>query len=377
MRTSNVRYLQGVTLIELMVGLAVGLGILLAVFQIYGTWDGRQRTGSAKNDAQMVGTLAAVSLEHDLRQAAHGFGPASSPTELKTGCLVNAFFGAAFTFTMMPVEIANGAAGAPDQLNVLYGSSGQRSTREFVVGSTATTKTLVNRSGFVAGDRVILSNSVVANSCHLVEITAATTAVVGDPRSFWHATGAYQSAYDTVGVFTTATLNDAAGTGANEFDQAFNLGPAPQANSWTIGGASPLRPVLQRTNRLPTNGVASVAVGVAEGIVNLQAQYGYDGDGNGQIAANEWLNAAPAVPDWSRLLAVRYGLLARSRNYEALPFRAPNPSWAGGQFVMADISNAPGGADSNPLGANNWRAYRHVVYEGVIPMRNVLWGQAL
>jgi hypothetical protein len=44
---------------------------------------------------------------------------------------------------------------------------------------------------------------------------------------------------------------------------------------------------------------------------------------------------------------------------------------------MADISNSPGGADTNPLGANNWRAYRHMVYEGVIPMRNVLWGQAL
>lgn len=377
MPSSTIRRALGVTLIELMVGLAVGLGILLAVFQIYGTWDGRQRTGSAKNDAQMVGTLAAVSLEQDLRQAALGFGPASSPSELKAGCLVNAFFGAAFTFTMLPVQIVNGAAGAPDQINVLHGSSGQRSTREWIVGSTATTKTLINRAGFVAGDRVILSNSLVANSCHLVEITAATTAIVGDPRSFWHATGAYQSAYDPVGVFATATMNDVAGTGANEFDQAFNLGPAPQANQWTIGGSSPLRPVLQRLNRLPTNGAASVAVAVAEGIVNLQAQYGYDNDADGQIAANEWLDTAPAVPDWSRLLAVRYGLLARSRNYEALPFRSANPSWAGGQFAMADISNAPGGADSDPLGANNWRAYRHMVYEGVIPMRNVLWGQAL
>jgi type IV pilus assembly protein PilW len=377
MRTTSPQQHLGVTLIELMVGLAIGLVILLAVFQIYGTWDGRQRTGSAKNDAQMVGTLAAVTLEHDLRQAAHGFGPASSPTELRTGCVTSAFFGAVFTFNLMPVEIINGAAGASDQINVLYGSSGHRSTREWVVGSTATTKTLINRAGFMAGDRVVLSNSVVANTCQMIEITAATTAIVGDPRSFWHATGPYQSAYTAVGVFTNATMNDAAGTGANEFDQAFNIGPAPQANSWRIGGASPLRPVLQRTNRFPTNGVASAAVEVAEGIVNLQAQYGYDTDGNGQIAANEWLNAAPAVPDWSRLLAVRYGLLARSRNYEALPFRAPNPAWAGGQFVMADISNSPGGADTNPLGANNWRAYRHMVYEGVIPMRNVLWGQAL
>jgi prepilin-type N-terminal cleavage/methylation domain-containing protein len=226
MRTTSPQQHLGVTLIELMVGLAIGLVILLAVFQIYGTWDGRQRTGSAKNDAQMVGTLAAVTLEHDLRQAAHGFGPASSPTELRTGCVTSAFFGAVFTFNLMPVEIINGAAGASDQINVLYGSSGHRSTREWVVGSTATTKTLINRAGFMAGDRVVLSNSVVANTCQLVEITAATTALVGDPRSFWHATGPYQSAYTAVGVLTNATMNDAAGTGANEFDQAFNIGPS-------------------------------------------------------------------------------------------------------------------------------------------------------
>lgn len=337
----------GVTLIELMVGLAIGLLMLLAVFRVYSTWDGRQRTVTSKGDAQMVGTLAAISLENDLRQSAHGFGPASSPTELRTGCAVSGSAGgAAFTFNLMPIEIINGNGNANDELRVVYGSSEFRAGREFVVASANLTKSLLNAAGFMAGDQVVLTNSVVANSCQLVQV-----ALPGDP--FTH-------------------LED---TGAAEFDQAFNLGPVPVANVWRVGGGSWLRPVLQRRNLLPTAGVASPTVDVAEGVVNLQAQYGYDTNGNGRIDMGEWLDALPATPDWSRVLAARYAMLARSRHYEPLPFRAENPSWSGAAFAMADLSNPPGGADTNPEGANNWRAYRYMVYEGVVPVRNVLWGQ--
>lgn len=370
---------RGFSLMELMVGLTIGLFVLLTVFQVYTTWDGRQRTGGSKSDAQIAGTQAAFALERDLRLAGLGFGAAAAADDPKVGCTVNAFFtGGApqvFTFTMLPIQIVNGAAGAPDQLDVLYGTSAVRSLREIVVGSDPTTKYLLNRAGMLPGDFVMLSNSTVPNSCQLVEVTHADPAVVGSPRAFWHRTVAYQSAYTAAGVLTNPTMNPAGGTAALEFDEAFNLGPAPRANRWSIGGATPLKPFLQRINQLPTNAAVSVSEDIAEGIVNLQAQYGYDADDNGQIAANEWVDAiVPGPPDWRRVLAVRYALLARSRNFEALPFRAANPVWAGGRFVMTDLS---GGADTDPGGANNWRAYRHVVYEGVIPMRNVLWGRLL
>lgn len=337
----------GVTLIELMVGLTIGLLMLLAVFRIYSAWDGRQRTSTSKSDTQIVGTLAAVSFESDLRQAAHGFGPASSPTELRTGCVVNGVVGGApFTFNLMPVEIVNGNGGANDEVRVVYGSSALRAGREFVVASAPLSKTVLNPAGFIAGDQVVLTNSVVPNTCQLVQV-----ALAGSP--FTH-------------------LED---TAANEYDQAFNLGPTPVANAWGVGGGSWLRPVLQRRNQLPTAGAPSPTVDVAEGILNIQAQYGYDTNGNGQIGVGEWLDTLPLPTDWSRVLAVRYGMLARGRHYEPLPFRAVNPVWSGGAFAMADLTNPPGGADTDPLGANNWRAYRYTVYESLVPLRNVLWGQ--
>jgi type IV pilus assembly protein PilW len=119
---------------------------------------------------------------------------------------------------------------------------------------------------------------------------------------------------------------------------------------------------------------------VAEGVVQLQAQYGYDLNNDGLIAANEWFDSdaanAPSIGgttvDWSRLLAVRYAIVARSRNYEVAPYSAVNPSWAGGLFTMTDLDKA---IDTSPSNDKNWRAYRYSVYEGVVPMRNVLWGR--
>jgi type IV pilus assembly protein PilW len=112
----------------------------------------------------------------------------------------------------------------------------------------------------------------------------------------------------------------------------------------------------------------------------MQAQYGYDASGDGRIAATEWVNAdannAPdlggATVDWTRVLAVRYAILARSRNFEPLPFAAANPTWVGGNFAMTDLG---GVADSNPDSPLNWRRYRYSVSESVIPLRNALWGR--
>ena len=109
---------------------------------------------------------------------------------------------------------------------------------------------------------------------------------------------------------------------------------------------------------------------MAEGVVDLKAQYGIDTDANGRItdssAPNEWMKAAPA--DWTRVRAIRVALLVRSRNYEKPPasaqeasWVASNPAWSGGNFVMKNVDGTP---DSAAFGdPNNWRHYRYRVYE--------------
>lgn len=360
MKNTSFARSRGFTLIELMVGLVVGLVVLLAVTQVYVNWEGRQRTSSSKNDAQISGTLAAYNLERDLRQAGVGFGSANStltiPGNSKLGCALSETIGGkAVAFNFTPIQIVNGVDGAPDQISVVYGNSSTHSLTVLVDNPVAATaKHLRDSAGFVVDDRVVLTTA--ANTCRMVTVTANNAAT----RTFQH------------------TGED---TGATVFDQAFNLGPEPTATVWRIGATTSTRPVLEKTNLLPVAGSIPAALDIAEGIVNLQAQYGYDVNGDGQIAADEWFDAgdaALAAMEWNRVLAVRYAVLARSRHYDGLLLATnpATPSWAAGQFVMTDISGA---ADSGGVvgGENNWRGYRHVVYEGVVSLRNVLWGRQL
>jgi type IV pilus assembly protein PilW len=366
----------GFGLIEIMLGLALGLLVVLGVVKIYASWDARQRNVGAKNDAQMVASIAVHALEQDIRMAGRGFGSAD-PAAL--GCSITAFVAPAtpqsVTFPLVPLLITDGAAGAPDQITVLHGNSAIRVINDYVVDSTATSKTVLNRGGFLAGDKVLLTNSKESPvACALVEITNRSTT---DQVSFSHLTTAYTSGYAAADSteLTMPTMNTDAGTGTAKFNGGLihNLGPVPQLNLWalTTPATQPSVWTLSRTNRLPMNSADASPYEVAEGIVNLQAQYGYDANNDGMLASDEWIDpsAMPASIIWSQVLAVRFAILARSSHYEPPPYRAAQPFWAGGNFVMTDLS---GGVDSDSAGANNWRSYRYQVLEAVVPLRNYL-----
>ena len=59
----------GVSLIELMVGVVIGLIGTVAIFQAVMVWTKHTQTTSAGGDAQVAGTLAMFNLERDLKQA--------------------------------------------------------------------------------------------------------------------------------------------------------------------------------------------------------------------------------------------------------------------------------------------------------------------
>ena len=375
-----------------MIGLLIGLFTVLAVTQTYLAWGEQHRTIVAKNDAQTTVTLAAYAIDQDLRQAAQGFGSAmtSDPMDFAdavAGCPVSgtALAGGATTpiqFLMQGLQIIDGGAGgAPDQIVSTYGSSDFRVFPERIVVQSGTVKRVMNASGMHAGDVVVLALDGAGSACLLAEISSTDPALLLTDKAFAIQTGNYQSFYKPLGSTSVAMFNQAGGTGATNYHTVYDLGPTPQVNRWEIGVAAPMNPVLQKTPLLPVDGNFVPTREVAEGIVNLQAQYGYDSNGDGRIDAGEWVDAdsttsAPSIggatPVWRRVLAVRYAILARNRNYEAPPFSAPNPVWAGGRFTMTDIG---GNADTNPSSPLNWRNYRYSVYESVVPMRNMLWGQ--
>src|SRR5918993_668477 len=78
---------RGLSLIEILVGVAIGLIGVVAIFQAVAVWTKHTQTTSSGGDAQVAGTLALFNIERDLKQAGHGFGWAATPV---MGCAVAA-----------------------------------------------------------------------------------------------------------------------------------------------------------------------------------------------------------------------------------------------------------------------------------------------
>lgn len=375
----------GVSLIELMVGLVVGLVCVLVIVQLQTLWDARKRSVGAGNDAQISGTLGAFALDRDLRLAGFGIGAAggdaSEPNSNVMGCpviatntsLANQNIG----FDLVPVQIIK-VDDKPDEIRVLYGNSSFFVSRQPIMSSTAESNTLRSREGFLAGDKVILTSTASGGlKCYLAELTGMS---LTDLSAVEHK-AAYT--YATNQGNKTAVMNASIGTGTDiGTGYAFNLGPAPARTVWKV---SLTRQALTRYNSLTEN--PSPASDVVTDVVTLKAQYGYDASGDGIVAANEWYDTLPTGADYSHLLAVRFGLLIRSRLFErpnmatgvAVPVTASAPKWANGSISFA-MRNLDDSADSGASGvdgdtaANNWRNYRYRVYDTVVPLRNMIWG---
>ena len=383
---NRMRMARGFSLIELLIGIVIGLVGLLAIFQVVTVWDSHNRTTTAGGDADVGGTLAMFTLERDIKQAGLGMKPTVG-TQLNcngTGIQVNDTVSGASTLRFAPVEIVAGAGGVPDQINVFYGNTSFMPAPEVFSLSTATTKTITpNRYGFRPGDLVIVAGNP-TEPCSLVEITAGAT--LGGLVT--HAPGNYATYYPTAPASSAAArFNGTAGTTTaySGTGTLFNLGPAPQFDQWTINATG----VLQRSERIFGSGAA--AIDVAEGVINMKAQYGLDADDNQLISTAEWTATSPTAGNWANVLAVRVAILVRSKQWErsasgsasGVPTpvtpTAPQPSWVTcgnpptcGGFLMTNIDGTP---DSNlPGDPNNWRYYRYRVYEKVIPLRNMIWG---
>jgi len=114
--TAVTSHARGVTLIELMVGLAIGLLATLVIAQVLTVSEGRRRTTVSGSDAQVSGSLALYSVQREVEMS--GYGVTTAVAGL--GCPIKAQKnGVDYTFTLAPLLITQGANGAPDTLQMM------------------------------------------------------------------------------------------------------------------------------------------------------------------------------------------------------------------------------------------------------------------
>lgn len=372
---------QGLSLVEILVGVLIAMIGIVVIFSVLAVAEARKRTTTAGSDAQTAGAIALFSLERDLKQAGYGFGRFGVSNPMN--CVVDAYDAQRpvpdFDFNLAPIMINQGAGGAPDTVISFYGNSNLVVAGKAFVGSSASTKqtssSLGGRIGLLRGDILLIAGQVGgALACQLIEVTGNTNA---DAVTIDHATGGY-------------TLEDGATAAVARYNKAaapaflngfiYNLGNAPVRNVWSIQTVNGLQRLVVQNDMRWTDADGDGTndfVAVYDDIINLQAEYGVavDSNGDGQLdRIGAWQTAVPA--DTSSIYAVRFAILARSKQAEKEKVTNAAPTWAGGAFVM---NNVDGSADTNPGDAtkgdpNNWRNYRYRVYETLVPIRNMVWG---
>ena len=353
----RLRRQAGFTLIELMVGVLIGLLATTAVTFVLVNSEGQKRTTTAGADALVNGALALTTLQRTVQGA--GYGYAAAPAVI--GCALSSDYGGAASglpATLAPVVITQGAAGAPDSIRVFSSGKKTFAIPLPVVGYTVGDPdfSIASVRGIETGDLVVAAKSV-GSPCEMFRVTgiASATKINKDPGDPWNGPNYPANAYSD----THLLINMGAPVDVTYSIDSNSL----RARSLSIdaGGA----PVYD-----PGTGVE-----LFPNIVTLRALYGKDTDGNGSL--DQWDNVTPATnADWLKVLAVRVAVVARSAQYEKEEVTQADPAWDVGSAVAVAGSADCGASKCLTLTVSadaDWKHYRYRVFDTVIPLRNMLW----
>lgn len=329
----------GFSLIEILVGLGIGMIGIIVIMQVFSVSEGQRRTTSTGGDAQTAGAIALHTLSRDLRQG--GYGLASFNL---LGCNVTLPNGAvvpAAPVIINPAGIPAGDANT-DVIQVIYGNANTAIEGD-LINQQPTTATYAVRTptNFVSGDFVIAEPETRPAPCNLLlaQINAPPAA-------------------------TTVSV-DAGEPGVAARGFLYNLGQAPRVLAYAVRSGN--LTVCDFTQNNCASGATDPTVWspIAEGVASLRAEYGSDTRTpmTTNIIVDTWNQATPATAcGWARVSALRLAMVARSGQYDKNNITTTAPTWAGTSTTPVDLS-----------GNSDWQHYRYKTFQTVVPIRNMAW----
>ncbi len=370
LRQCKPRRARGFTLIELMVGMVIGLLTTIVIAQVLVSSEGRRRTTVSGSEAQVNGALALYTVQRDLQMA--GYGLTSAVDGI--GCEIRAQRnGVDYTFTLAPVVITDGAAGAPDSMLVMGSAKLSYSVPSRVVTNHPRTAAnfFVNTTlGTVDGDLMLAVPGVIDanNWCSVFNVTGigGASQIIHNAGSSgpWNQPGGQtifpNAGYGAVGAYASDPTKGS---------YLINLGQFVTRQVQVSAGQ-----VLQVAN-FSTATAATTTEDLFPDVVNLQAFYGKDTDGNGVVDTYDNLTPTTGA-GWRQVLSVRIAVVARSAQMEKENVTAAQPLWDVGTATTVAGSAACGTSRCVTITVNtlpDWQRYRYKVYDSVVPLRNMLW----
>jgi len=353
MRTSrSSRRAAGFSLVELMIGLVIGMVAIVVMMQVFSVSEGYKRTTTGGDDAQNNGAIALYGLQRDIQQSGMGmsaFQLIGCDVLLRTGVTLNAMSPLTINHSSIPSTASDTNT---DTLLVVYGNgngSGEGAKVEaqplqttytiaaaassasapgaFVVGASATTS-----------DKVIVEAQPRPSPCSLT--MEAVTAVAG----------------------TNVTV----GTGVAGMSGGilYNLGQSPKVLVYAVKGGNLVMCdfIANDCGAAGNVGNAAIWVPIASNIVSLRAEYGRDTSAPMNATVDQFDQTTPTTAClWARVSAARLALVARSAQYDKGVVTAAAPAWASASAAI------------NLSGNTDWDHYRYKVFQTVVPLRNMTW----
>ena len=342
---------RGFSLIEIMVGVVIGLIAVLVIYQVFAAAEGIKRNTTSVGDAQQNGLLSSFILGIELANAANGV--ADAIPQLGT---CTATVDPATNFRPIPLLITDGGADTtPDTFVVNYSVSQRVVTPvEFFGTATAGSDFQVHSlTGFRPGDLMIAIS--MKGDCAV----SRATAVVADPQP------PAPDGDDVVKISHT-------GVGVDMPAGAFLLNMGPQGGGQRVqfdvaGG------VMRSTALWNATGaaVASAPNPIASNVLNMKLLYGIENVGGGVTwvqATGAWSAAnvlAAPTTTLGKIKAVRIGLVVQGEQFDKAKYDQDlilHPKWK----LFGTVLGTALEGDIPP-------GFRVRVYETAIPLRNPMW----
>jgi type IV pilus assembly protein PilW len=387
-RSATRRRSRGFTVIELMVGLVVGLAIAVAAASVFKATGSSQRSTHATADASQAGTYVLQLLDRWVRSAGTGFAPAASYAygcrllASKSGTQIlprpaalPAPFGSVNTgssglFRLAPVVIGNSqttpnvSGSGSDVLIVMGGSAGQaEAAMPFAALSQSSVLQVASTLGLGANDLLLVADQQPAASgpsdC-LIEQVSSTFST------------ASLTSIDLAGNYYAATIGSVALTSVSSQGSVLGLGNVAAGNppNFLIFGVGDNN-TLYSYDLLQTS--STPLQPLADGVFELHALYAVDSDADG--LADSWVaptgtyalsamldGSSAAAAKLRSVKAIRIGLILRTTRNDATDTPAA-------LTLFGDLGASL--TYTRSLSSSE-RQYRYRTMETTVPLRNNL-----
>jgi len=343
---------SGVGILELLVGMFVGILVLLSAMGSLSYYQSVQRNSMSGNSALANAVSGLYLIGNDLRLAGLGLTVGG-----QMACSsLNASYNGTTTSNgglMAPVSIADNNGVTPDVITVMYGDtiySGAPATLLTAQASPSGSFSIPLAAGSQMGTAGLLAVPGSTLPCTLVGVssvnTSGSTAVVtlgGAPYNPANPAGAYSNAvtYSTAGYFLNLNLL--------------------HWDTWSI-----VNNVLQVQDNM-----TGIVQTIADNVVQMHAEYGVTNGVSPGIS--QWVRATGTwTPLTSTLIpqivAVRIAIVSRSTQPQK-----PNSAGVCNTTTTPPVTWT--GSPSMSLASNaNWMCYRYRVLRMVFPLKNIVWG---